>query len=158
MKNIEINSDKTTVSIVVCVLVVMLVTLLSNLYGLLVHRPVAPQSFNYGLIAGAIFNTCVAVILCRDSKIRKAYPYGLAGFCLYASLFFVEIALPWAKASVATQNLLRTPMTVLNIVASGLILGEGVRWFRANVKLAKDAKLAEDVKLAEKKTGSEPHV
>jgi hypothetical protein len=43
-------------------------------------------------------------------------------------------------------------MTVLNIVASGLILGEGIRWFRANVKLAKD------VTLLEEKTGSEPHV
>jgi uncharacterized membrane protein len=116
-----------------------------------VHRPVAPQNLNVGLI-GAIFNTYVAVICCRDSKIRKAYPYGVAGFCLYASSFLVAIALQWANASVAAQSLLRTPMVVLNIVASGLILGEGVRWFRSNVRLA------ENVKLAEQKNGSEPHV
>jgi hypothetical protein len=152
MRNIEINSDKTTVFVVVCVLVVMLVALLSNVYGLLVHRPSALPRLDFGLFGAAIFNTYAAVIFCRDSKIRKTYPYGVAGFGLYASSLLLAIALQWAKASVATQSLFRTPLRVLTIVASGLILGEGVRWCRANVKLA------EDVKHAEQKGGSEPHV
>jgi hypothetical protein len=107
---------------------------------------------NFALIGGAIFNICLAVSLCRDSRIRKAYPFGVAGLCLYASWLLVAFVSQWAEVSVATQGLLGMPMTVVNLVASALILGEGIRWFRANVKLAKD------VTLLEEKTGSEPHV
>jgi hypothetical protein len=152
MRDIEINSDKTTVLGVLFVLAFALIVLIANLYGLLVHRPAALPRLDFGLFGSAFFLTCLAVSLCCDSKIRRAYPYGVAGLCLYASSLLVAITMQWAKASVATQNLLGTPMTVLNIVASGLILGEGIRWFRANVKLAKD------VTLLEEKRGSEPHV
>jgi hypothetical protein len=151
MRKIEINSDKTTVLGVIFVLALALLGFIGNLYGLLAHRPTWPPRLDFGLMVGAMVTAWAAVMFCRDSKIRRAYPYGVAGLCLYAGWLFVAFASQWAKISVETQSLLGMPMTVLNMVSSGLILGEGVRWFRSKVKLAEDGKPAEE------KSGSDTH-
>jgi hypothetical protein len=138
MRNIEINSDKFTVFTLLFFLVVALLGLIANLYGLLMHRSSALPSLDFGLFARALFFTFAAVGGCRDSKIRKAYPYGLTVFCLMAIADLVAIALQWANASIAMQNLFRTPITVVDLVISVLFLVECVRWFRARTKLAEE--------------------
>jgi hypothetical protein len=136
MRNIEINSDKTTVLTVLLVLALVLVGFVSKLHRFLVHRPVALPHLEFGLFSSALIIAYLAVICGRDSKIRKAYPYAVAGLCLTTGWFLVAIVMQWAKASLEAQNLLLPILMVIDIVGSGLILFEGVRWFRARVKLA----------------------
>ncbi len=135
MRNIEINSDKSTVLTVFLVLAFALVLFVSNLHDFLAHRPVALPHLDFGLFSSALIITSLAVICCRDSKIRKAYPYAVIGLCLLTGSFLVAIALQWAKASLGPQNLFGATLMVIDIVASGLILFEGARWFRSIVKL-----------------------
>jgi hypothetical protein len=138
MKDIEINSDKYTVLGVCFGLAFVLIVFLSNLYGLLRHHPAAHSSFEMGIYLAAIFNTYFAVILCRDSQLRRAYPYGIAGLCGMAVGPLIEIAMHWTRASDETQNLAGTGLRVLNIVASGLVLVEGFRWFNKKARLSTD--------------------
>jgi hypothetical protein len=69
-------------------------------------------------------------------KLRKNYPYGVAGICLMALVLAVRIAAHWAKGFPETQSLFWASMMMIKIASPGLILAEGVRWFRRNVKLA----------------------
>jgi hypothetical protein len=137
MRDIEINSDKTTVIGVLLLLALALVTFLGSLYDLLRHRPAVDHAAGIWIYPTVIFNTYVAITWCRDSKIRKAYPYGVAGFCLMAAGFLMATVLELTKkVVVGPQNLFYATLMVIDIVASGLILFEGVRWFRSIVKLS----------------------
>jgi hypothetical protein len=138
MKDIEINSDKYTTLEVCFVLAVVLITFLANLYALIRHRPAAHSNLEIGIYLAAVFNTYFAVIVCRDSRLRKAYPYGIVGACGMAAVPLMAIAVYWTKASSETQNLAGTILIVLNILASALVLVEGVRWFTKRVKLGTD--------------------
>jgi hypothetical protein len=138
MKDIEINSDKYTVLGVCFGLAFVLIMFLSNLYGLLRHHPAAGSSFEMGIYLGAIFNTYFAVILCHDSQLRRAYPYGIAGLWGMAAVDLIAIAVHWASASTETQDLAGTGLDVLNIVASGLVMMEGFRWFKKKVRPSAD--------------------
>jgi hypothetical protein len=83
----------------------------------------------------AIFNVYAAATFYRDVKLRKNYPYGVAGICLMALVLAVRIAAHWAKGFPETQSLFWASMMMIKIASPGLILAEGVRWFRGNVKL-----------------------
>ena len=115
-------------------LALVLVIFFGNLYGLMRHRFAAHPNLEFGTYVGAIFNTYFAVILCRDSQLRRAYPYGIAGLCGMAARALIEIAMHWTRASAETQNLAGTILMVLTVVASGLVLVEGIRWFRKIVQ------------------------
>ena len=138
MKNIEINSDKYTVLLVCFALAFVFTTFLSNLYGLIKHRPAAHSNLEIGIYLGAIFNTYVAVIICRDSQLRKAYPYGSLGVCGMAAEGLIAIAMHWTRASAETQNLAGTVLMILNAMASGLVLVEGILWFKKKIRLSTD--------------------
>lgn len=135
MKNIEINSDKTTVLSALFVLALMLLMLLSNIYDLLRHGPIVHHGIDIWTYIGAGVVVWAAVIFSRDGKIRKAYPYGVAGAGLMALTSVMTIALHWAKAG-EMQSLRYTVLAVIDIMAAGLVLVEGVRWFRSVVKIA----------------------
>lgn len=137
MKNVEINSDKHTVIGILFFLalaLLMFVSNLSNLYTLArYHLAVFDLDFWDYPVAG--FNVYVAVIVCRDSKLRKTYPMGVAGICLMAVVLLMKIAMHWAKGSPGTRYLLWSILMVVSIAASGLVLLEGIRWFRKKVTL-----------------------
>ena len=136
--DIEIKSDKyTTLGVCFC-LAFVLIMFLSNLYGFLRHHPAAHSSFDMGIYLGAIFSTYFAVILCRASQLRRAYPYGIAGLCGMAAVGLMAIAMRWSRASAETQDLAGTGLRVLNIVALGLVLVEGFRWFKKEARLSTD--------------------
>ncbi len=134
MKDIEINSDKATVLFFIFFLVWCLVGLVSNLLALARHRLEFPDLHFWDYLL-AIFNAYAAVTIYCDVKLRKSYPYGVAGICLIALVLAVRIAAHWAKGFPETQSLFWASMTVINIASSGLILAEGVRWFRRKVTL-----------------------
>ena len=134
MKDIEVNSDKYTVLFACFALAMFLIMFLSNLYGLMRHRSAAHSNLEFGTYLAAIFNTYLVVIACRDSQFRKKYPYGIAGVCGMAARALIEIAMHWTRASAETQNLAGTILMVLTVVASGLVLVEGFRWFKKNVR------------------------
>ena len=134
MKDIEINSDKYTVLGVVFMLVWCLTMFVSDLFALARHR-VEFLDLHFWDYFGAIFTVYVAVTIYRDGKLRENYPYGVAGICSMALGLSVRIAAHWSKGFPETQNLLWASMTTINIASSGLILAEGVRWFRRKVTL-----------------------
>lgn len=134
MKDIKINSDKVTVLFVIFFLVLCLVGFVSDVLALARHRLEFPDIHFWDYLL-AIFNVYVAATFYRDGKLRKNYPYGVAGICLMALGLSVRIAAHWAKGVPETQNLFWASMTLINIASSGLILGEGVRWFRRKVTL-----------------------
>ena len=136
MKDIEINSDKFTVIFNCFILVLVLLIFFSNLFGVLKHRPAPPSNLGLGDYVGTFLITCLAVLGCRDRQLRRKYPYGIAGACGMAIGSFVPIAMDWTKASVETQNLAGTLLMVLTVVASGLVLVEGMRWFKKKVRLS----------------------
>ena len=72
MKDIEINSDKYTVVGVVFFLALMLVELISDLYALANHHP-ASADIHFLDYAVAVVIVYVAVVVCRDSKLRTNY-------------------------------------------------------------------------------------
>lgn len=134
MKNIEVNSDKYTVLFACFALAVVLKIFLGNLYGLMRPGSAAHSNLEFGTYVAAIVNTYFAVIFCRDSQLRRTYPYGIAGVCGMAARALIEIAMHWTRASAETQNLAGTILMVLTVVASGLVLVEGMRWFKKNVR------------------------
>lgn len=112
-----------------------LMVLLTKLFGLLGHRPMVHHAIDWGDFLSAI---CCAygVWLCfHEDKFRERFPYGVAGYCLWTASILMPIAADWVKVSAETQNLLVPILMVIDIVGSGLILFEGIRWFRAQVKL-----------------------
>lgn len=133
MKDIEINSDKYTVLGVVFLLALALVALFSDLHALATHRPVS-DDFSLWEYPFAIFSLYIVVNICRDAKLRQNYSFGVAGVCLWALALTVRMVAHWA-GSPETQDLLWTSMRTVGIVAWGLILVEGVRWFRKNTML-----------------------
>ena len=137
MKDIEINSDKYTGLAVVFVMAFFLVIFVCDLFALARHRPqlLDLHDLHFWDYFIAIFNLYVAVTIYRDTKLRKNYPYGVAGICLMALGLSLRIAAYWSKGFPETQNLLWWSMTIIDIASSGLILAEGVRWFRRKVTL-----------------------
>lgn len=134
MKDIEINSDKTTVVVVVFILVSMLVSVFSDLIALASHR-VALVDLHFWDYLIALFNVYAAVVICRDANLRKNYPFGVAGMCLIALVLVMRIAAHWAGRSPAAQDFFWTSMTIVSIASSGLVLVEGARWLRRKVTL-----------------------
>ena len=129
MKDIEINSDKYTVLGVVFLLALALVVLFSDLHALASHRPTS-DDVPFWEYPVAIFNLYVAVVVCRDTKLRKNYPFGIAGICLMALVLLVRMFDYWETESPEIRSFLWMSMPFIGIVSSGLILVEGVRWFR----------------------------
>ncbi|MGC2696619.1 MAG: hypothetical protein WA738_12605 [Candidatus Angelobacter sp.] len=138
MKDIEINSDKYTVLGVCFGLTLVLMSFLGDLYALLKHNPAAHSNLEIGSYLAAIFSTYLAVLVCHDGRLRKLYPYGVLGAGGMASASLIEIAMHWTSASSETQNFAGTVLLVLNIVAAGLVLVEGIRWFKEKVRLSTD--------------------
>lgn len=134
MKDIEINSDKYTVLLVVFFLAFALFMFVSDLHDLARHRMVLPD-LSLSDYPAAIFSGYVAATAYRERKLRKDYPYGVAGMCLTALVLLVRIAAHWARGSPRAQDLCATSMTIVGVAASGLILTEGVRWFKKRVTL-----------------------
>lgn len=135
MRWIEVNADKTTVLGVLFGLAMALVAFLADVIELVWHRT-AGRQLGAWTYPAALVIVWIAVSLCRDSKIRKAYPYGVAGGCIAAVSFLIMIGLSWLRVSNQTQNLLHAMLMVLEVVGYGLVLFEGGRWFRSIVKLA----------------------
>jgi len=129
MKDIDINSDKYTVLGVVFLLALALVVLFSDLHALASHR-LTSDAVHLWEYPVTMFDLCVTAIVCRDTKLRKNYPFGVAGICLMALVLIVRMFAHWEAGSPEIRNLLRTSMTAVGMVSSGLILVEGVRWFR----------------------------
>ena len=134
MKDIEINSDKYTALGVVFMLAWCLIGFVSSLFALARHR-VGFGDLHFWDYWVAIFSVYVAVTIYRDGELRKNYPYGVAGICLMALGLSSRIAAHWSTGFPETRNLLWASMTIINIASSGLILAEGVRWFRRKVAL-----------------------
>jgi hypothetical protein len=114
---------------VVFFLALALVILFSDLHALASHRP-ALDHVRFWDYPVAIFNIYVAVVVCRDAKLRKNYPFGVAGICLMVLVLLGRMVAHWETGPPETRNLLWTSMTAVGIVSSGLILVEGVRWLR----------------------------
>jgi hypothetical protein len=119
---------------VVFILALCLIGFVSNLFALARHQ-VGFGDVHFGDYLVAIFNVYAAVTIYRDGKLRKNYPYGVAGICSNALVLSVRIAAHWSTGFPETKNLLWASMTIINIASSGLILVEGVRWFRRKVAL-----------------------
>ncbi|HET8890912.1 MAG TPA: hypothetical protein VFQ41_18560 [Candidatus Angelobacter sp.] len=135
MRRLEVSSDKTTVLGVLFGLAMALVAFLADVHDLVWHRTARLQVGAWTYPAALVI-VWIAVSFCRDSKIRKAYPYGVAGGCLAAVSFLIMIGFSWLRVSNKTQNLRHSMLMVLEVVGYGLVLFEGVRWFRSIVKLA----------------------
>lgn len=133
MRDVEIDSDKYTVLGVVIFLLFFLVILVSDLYLFANHHVKLPEIHFWDYLI-ALFNVYAAVVACRNRKIRKNYPFGVAGMCLMALVLIMRIAAYWSKIAV-TNNLWWTSMAISGITSSSLLLVEGVRWFRARVRL-----------------------
>jgi hypothetical protein len=138
MKDIEVNSDKHTVLLVCFALVPVLIMFLSSLYGVLTHGRVAHSNLGLGTYVGAFLVTCLAVLGLRDKQLLGTYRYGIAGACGMAAWWLIVIAMHWTRASAESQNFAGTILRVLNIVVSGLVLVEGIRWFKKTVRLGAD--------------------
>jgi hypothetical protein len=106
----------------------------SDLLALARHRPEF-RDLHFWDYFIAIFNLYAAVTICRDGKLHKNYPYGVAGICSMALGYSLRIAAYWSKGSPETQNLVWASEMIIDIAGSGLILAEGVRWFRRKVTL-----------------------
>ena len=128
MKDIEINSDKITMFGVVFLLALALFGFFFDLHALASHR-VAPHDFRFWDYPVAILILYIAADFCRDPKFRRNYPFGFAGGCLLVLGFLMKVVAHWV-GSPETWNLLSSIINALGIVAWGLILVEGVRWFR----------------------------
>lgn len=128
MRDIEINSDKYTAFAVVFFLALALFGLFDDLHALASHR-LAQDDVHFWDYGVAIFCLYIAVDICRDTKLRKNYRFGVAGVGLLAFSVILKMVAHWA-ASPDTRNLLWTSMRAVEIVAWGLILVEGVRWLR----------------------------
>ena len=133
MKDIEVNSDKVTTIAVLFFLALSLLALLTDSYLLARHHFASPtiEVWDYPL---AIFNVVISISICREDKIRKDYPMGVLGLCLMSLVLVIRIAARWIKGSSEMQQLLWVLMVVLSIMASALILAEGVRWFKRRVR------------------------
>ena len=132
MKNIEINSDKYTVLVILFVLGLVLVSFVSGLYHLMTHNvgfSAATSTWNY---VAAIFSIFMAVSIFRDSSLRKTYAYGMAGMTCVMIEYVIELIAPWLRPPVEAQNLIGTTLRILEGAGAALVLGEGVRWFRKN--------------------------
>jgi uncharacterized membrane protein len=129
MKEIEVNSDKITASGVVFLLALALFGLFFDLHALASHRSVS-DNVRFWDYPVAIFILYIAADVCRNPKLRKNYPFGVAGVCLLVLTFLLKLIAHWENGSPETWNLLSWSMTALEIVAWSLILVEGVRWFR----------------------------
>lgn len=129
MKDIEINSDKITAFGVVFLLALALFGLSFDLHALAGHRP-APHDFALWEYPFALFSLYIVVAICRDAKLRKNYAFGVRGLCLMGLDILLKLVAHWESGSPETWNLLSWSMTAVGIVAWGLILVEGVRWFR----------------------------
>jgi hypothetical protein len=134
MKDIEINSDKVTVLILTLFMAFCLVVFVFDLLALTRHRPEFPDLHFWDYLL-AIFNVYAALVSYRDVKFRKNYPYGVAGICLMALGLSVRIAAHRAKGVPEAQSLFWVSVMMIRIASSGLILAEGVRWFRRKVTL-----------------------
>lgn len=133
MRDVEINSDKYTVLGVVILIVFMLAIFVSDLYLFANHHVRLPD-IHFWDYAVAVFNVYVAFIVCLDSKIRKNYPYGVAGMCLMTVVLLMRIAAYWTKIE-ATNNLWWTIMAITGIASTNLLLAEAVRWLTRRVRL-----------------------
>jgi hypothetical protein len=134
MKDIEINSDKITVFGGVFLLALALFGLFFDLHALASHR-LASHDVPLWEYPFLIFSLYVVVNICREPKLRKNYPFGVVAVCLMGLGILLKVIAHWESVSPWAQNFLWTSMKAVEIVAWGLILVEGVRWFRKNVVL-----------------------
>ncbi len=137
MNDIEINSDRTTVIVACLILASALFALVYNLYGLLSHSAIVSSQSAFEVYLPAAFNTYLTVVLCRDRQLRKTYPYGIIGTCLFSVGLLVMAAIYRTKPSAEALNLLSPPLHLINVIASTLILFEGGRWFKKIVRLSR---------------------
>ena len=136
MKNIEINSDKYTVLGICLVLVLALFSLLSDLYNLVTHhvpRDSKPEFLSYLI---AIFLAYVPVTFYRDGRLRKEYPYGVAGACGMAIGFLLTIVVHRVIGAAGVRNTADRFLMLLSVLSLALVLGEGLRWFKRTVRLS----------------------
>lgn len=130
----DTDSDKTTVVAVVVCLVSILVSLLSNLRALVNHG-VALVELHFWDYLIAAFNVYAAFTIGRDRKLPESYPYGVAGIGLMTLVLLIRIVAHWVARSAATLDFFWASMTVVSIGSSLLILAEGARWFRKQIRL-----------------------
>jgi hypothetical protein len=136
MKDIEINSDKFTVLAFCFFGILALLGLISDLYKLLTHR-VAPHG-DHGIVSYLVagLTTYMAVTFCLDRQVRREYPFFVAGGCGIALGLLLPIAMRWVTAPPTTQHVADTFLTLLSIASFGLVLFEGIRWFKKRVRLS----------------------
>jgi hypothetical protein len=133
MKNLEINSDKLTTVGVMLLLALMLMSLISDLHKLIRHD-ITVRPFNVSDWLVTIFLLFMTPSILRDAEWRRAYPYGLIGFCCTTAILLLRAAAYWFKLPVEVQGSFWIGLTVLEMAASLFILVEGVRWFRKQAR------------------------
>jgi hypothetical protein len=62
----------------------------------------------------------------------------LQAYAGWRAVDLMAIAMHWTRASAETQDLAGTGLVILNIVALGLVLVEGFRWFKKKARLSTD--------------------
>ena|ERR1051326_5151789 len=136
MKDIEINSDKSTFFTLCFFVALALLGLVSDVYKLLTHHVSSYRDSGITSYLVPGLTIYMAVTVCLDRQIRKEYPFAVAGGCGIGLGSLLMIAVRWLTAAPAKRHLADTFLIVLNSVSTGLLLFEAVRWFRKTVRLS----------------------